>query len=377
MLSDALYLQSAGGELRALRFIDGALADLGVWYPGQPLVGNCYRARVTRLEPAIGVAFCDLGAGPHGILPLEQAPRSLTEGAALPVRLVRAAAPGKGPKLAPARGPAAWQEGPIRLLETKADLLARFLDTSPEAILIDQPAWKASLGEAAGVRLSPGGFSLSVTNALEAEVESLLSPRVAVSGGSLLIEPGETLTAIDVNLGSAGRGRAGQARDSFNHEVLSEVGRQLRLRALAGRILIDCLSLENGKQRELLKAAMRRAVSDDVERVEVKGMTMTGLLELTRRRGLFSPLYELLTESDPLGGRRLKLRAEAAALIRQLTAQRRDEAARPLVVEASTALLRVLEGMESWRSLTAASASLLKVLPMEESDQARHRIRPA
>lgn len=383
MLSDALYLQSAGGERRALRFRDGALVDLGIWYPGQPLVGDCYRARVTRLERAIGVAFCDLGVGPQGILPLEQAPKTLTEGTALPVRLVRAAAPGKGPKLAPARGPAAWQEGATpRLLEAKTNLLTRFLDPALEAIQIDAPDWKADLGDAEGVHLSPGGFSLALTNTLEAEVETLLGPKVAVAGGSLLIEPGETLTAIDVNLGAAGgskaaRGRADQARADFNHRVLDEIARQLRLRAIGGRILIDCLSLESGKARDALKAAMRRALAEDPERVEVKGMTVTGLLELTRRRGLFAPLHELLTERDPLGGRRLKPRAEAAAVLRQVTARRRDEPARPLVLEASHALLSVLDGMESWRSFRTASASLLKVLPMGESSQARHRIRPA
>ncbi|MEQ8655499.1 MAG: ribonuclease E/G [Kiloniellales bacterium] len=392
-LSDALYLQSLGGERRALRFRDGRLSDLGVWYPGQPLVGNCYRARVTRLEPSLGLAFCDLGSGPQGVLPLEQAPKSLTEGAALPVRLVRAAAPGKGPKLAPARGPADWQEGPTpRLLEAKTDLLARFLAPKPEAIFIDAPDWKGELGAAEGIRFSPGGFSLSLTNTLEAEVEALLGPQVAVGGGSLLIEPGETLTAIDVNLGAAGRGnvgrenvgrgnvgrgKAGQARAAFNHQVLDEVARQVRLRALAGRILIDCLSLDSSREREALKAAARQAFAGDSERVEVKGMTVTALLELTRRRGLFAPLHELLTAGDPLGGRRLKPRAEAAQVIRQLAARRRDEAARALVLEVSPSLLQVLEGLESWRAITAASGSLLTVLSIEESQPARHRIRPA
>ncbi len=372
---DALYLQSIGGECRAFRYREGLLDELAIWHPGQPFVGDCYRARVTRIVPALGLAFCDLGVGPKGVLPLEQAPKDLTEGRALPLRMVRAAAPGKGPKLAPARGPKEWHEGEVpRRLVAAAKPLERFLKPEPSLILVDRPEARDLLTADQPVRISPAGFPLALTNHLEAEVEALLTPRVELSGGSLLIEPGETLTAIDVNQGTAGRGLAERARADFNHQVLDEVARQLRLRSLAGRILIDCLSLESRQERDRLKAAMRQALADDPERVEVKGMTVTGLLEITRRRGHFSPLHEALTENALLGGRRLSLRAEAACLLRQLAAMRRDQPAERLRLKVGEPLLAVLSANASWSALTESSGSLLQVLPFQEPDSRRFRI---
>ncbi len=375
-LPDALYLQSAGGELRAFRFAAGDLADLAVWLPGRPLPGDLYLARVRRLEPALGLAFCDLGAGPEGILPLEQAPRSLTEGELLPVRLVRAAAPGKGPKLAPARGPKAWREGEApRLLEAGADPLARFLGPGLSAVVVDSPDWRARLGAGVETTLLPGGFGTALNNLLEGEVEALLQPRVALGAGSLLIEPGETLTAIDVNLGAAGQGQARRAAADFNRLALGEIARQLRLRSLAGRVLVDCLTSGLEGEGRALKARLKEAVADDPERVEVKGMTLTGLLELTRRRGLFPPLHELLTQAEaPYGGRRLTARAEAAQVMRRLVAERRDGPARLLRLEADRELLAALERLPSWARLSSASASLLEVLPLEERGPERHRL---
>ncbi len=381
-LSDALYLQSLGDECRAFLYRAGALQDLAVWRDGRPLLGDLYLARVRRLERALGLAFCDLGEGPDGVLPLDQAPRDLTEGAALPVRLVRAAAPGKGPKLAPARlprnasGQEQWQDetAPCLLQRTGAPL-ARFLEAQPAAVLIDSPDWTALLPRDCRPRLLPGGFGRALNNHLEGEVEGLLQPPVALAGGSLLIEPGATLTAIDVNLGAAGRGPAGRAAQDFNRLVLPEVARQIRLRALAGRILIDCLAPSGVGEARVLKTAMKEALAGDPERVEVKGMTLTGLLELTRRRGLFQPLHELLMEPyGPYGGRRLTAAAEAARLLRQLAAERRDQPAAALRLEVGDGLLALLERQQAWRDLRRASAALLKVVALPESGPERYRL---
>lgn len=377
-LSDALYLQSLGGECRAFLYRAGELCDLAVWRNGRPLLGDLYLARVRRLERSLGLAFCDLGEGPDGVLPLEQAPRDLTEGAALPVRLVRAAAPGKGPKLAPARLPQDRQTGPAPcLLQRTGAPLARFLEARPAAVLVDSPDWTALLPRDCRPRLLPGGFGRALNNHLEGEVESLLQPRVELAGGSLLIEPGETLTAIDVNLGAAGRGPAGRAAQDFNRLVLPEVARQIRLRALAGRILIDCLAPSGAGDARVLKTAMKEALAGDPERVEVKGMTLTGLLELTRRRGLFQPLLELLTEPyGSYGGRRLSAAAEAARLLRRLAAERRDHPAAALRLEVGTSLLALLERQPAWQELRRASAALLEVLALPESEQERYRLGP-
>ncbi|GAB5468145.1 MAG: ribonuclease E/G [Rhodospirillales bacterium] len=364
-MENGLLLQALGGETRAFRFRDGDLVDLGVWRGRQPLPGDVYLGRVQRLEPALGLAFCDLGVGPAGVLPFDQAPKTLTEGLALPLRILRAAAPGKGPKLTAARGPTAWREGPApRLLQAGSDRLARFLAPEPAEIQVDS-ADLARQFQARGLsaKLVPGGFSGSLANRLEAEVECLLRPRVDLpGGGSLLIEPGETLTAIDVNMGAGGRGGAAAAATAFNLQALPEIARQLRLRSLAGRILIDCLALASPAQRQGLRQAMGRALADDPETTRLRGLTESGLLELTRRRGLLAPLHELLTEpAGPFGGRRLTRRAAAAALIRRLSAQLRETPGAPLRLEVDPPLLVALDLLEDWQALRQAAGPSLRL----------------
>ena len=77
---------------------------------------------------------------------------------------------------------------------------------------------------------------------IEAAIEAALAPRMTLpGGGEILFEPGETLTAIDVN--SRGfAGKPGSAADELNFLAAAEIARQLRLRALAGTIVIDTSS---------------------------------------------------------------------------------------------------------------------------------------
>ncbi len=371
-MEDGLTIQAIGGETRAFRFAEGRLADLGIWRARQPLPGDVYLARVARLDRPLGLAFCDMGEGPAGVLPLDQAPAGLSEGASLPVRLVRSAAPGKGPKLAPARGPARWKEGSApRLLERAAEPLARFLDPPPETLQVDTPGQAADL-RARGLapQLHPGGFAPALANLLDGEVEGLLQPLVELPGGaSLLIEPGETLTAIDVNMGAGGRGESAVAAEALNLSVLPEIARQLRLRALAGRIVIDCLALAGRDQRRRLRSAMERALAGDPERTRVLPMTAGGLLEVTRRRGLFAPLHELLTEpAGPFAGRRLTKKAEAIQVLRHLAALQRQAPGQRLVLRAEAGLFAELERMEDWQGLSKASGALLRIERIETPD---------
>jgi len=370
-MEDGLYLQALGGERRALLIAEGTLQDLGIWYERQPLPGDLYLARITRIERAIGVAFCSLGEGADGILPLDLAPNSLAEGQVLPLRIVRAAAPGKGPKLAPARVTPGLRSRPApRLLKREADLLARFLRADPDTIFVDSPKWREAL-DPRGVRarIEPIGFPAAVANALEACVDALLQPEVRlVGGGSLLIEPGTTLTAVDVNMGSGGRGAVPRASLDLNRLALQGVARHLRLRSLAGRILVDCLSEDSKTARAALAQAMRAALAGDPERVQVKGVTVTGLLEITRRRGLYAPLHELLLcPTAPV----LTLRAEASRFLRLLAGERRSRPGIRWRLVLAQDLQAYLEGLDDWPD---TARQLAQILPMEEKSEARYRL---
>jgi Rne/Rng family ribonuclease len=145
---------------------------------------------------------------------------------------------------------------------------------------------------------------LFAAEGLEEEIEALLTPRAELpDGGFLLIEPGQTLTAIDVNAGRHdGRGGAAAQAREVNLAAVAPIARQLRLRALSGLIVVDFLALARPEDRKALTAALRQAVADDPEPCQVFGLSPSGLLEMTRRRGC-APLHEVLCRPCGLGGR--------------------------------------------------------------------------
>ena len=116
------------------------------------------------------------------------------------------------------------------------------------------------------------------------QVAGLLGPVVALkSGGSIIIEETAALTAIDVNSGGAG-GSARELALSTNMEAVVEAARHIRLRNMAGVIVIDLMAMRSKDSEKKVVDAMRRALSDDPARPRLHGITSTGLLEITRPR---------------------------------------------------------------------------------------------
>ena len=210
---------------------------------------------------------------------------------------------------------AAAQRPPARL---SADDLAvvQFLTESGVAgiakIVVDDAAMAAALGEELeklGVAV-PDGVErhLGNTDVFEAlgvadEVADLLDPTVALkSGGSIIVEETAALTAIDVNAGS---GRGADLALSTNLEAVAEVARQIRLRNLAGLIVVDLMALKGqGTSKEKgalgrIVTAMKEAVAHDPAGPHVLGTTKAGLLEITRPRRR-APLSQQLLDPCPL-----------------------------------------------------------------------------
>lgn len=106
------------------------------------------------------------------------------------------------------------------------------------------------------------------------------------SGGSIVIDYTEALTAIDVNTGSFHRKGIPHNEAAFlaNREAADEIARQIRMRGIGGIILIDFIDMEEKAQRDAVVAALRRATSEDRVKTVVLGMTALGLVEMTRKR---------------------------------------------------------------------------------------------
>ena len=121
------------------------------------------------------------------------------------------------------------------------------------------------------------------------------------SGGSLVIDQGEALTAIDINTGSFTNTGSGNLEDTVtanNLEACEEVARQLRLRNIGGIIVIDFVDMDKEGNRRKVWDAFQKALTRDRSRTNVTKISELGLVEMTRKRTRES-LVQLLTEPCP------------------------------------------------------------------------------
>jgi ribonuclease E len=121
---------------------------------------------------------------------------------------------------------------------------------------------------------------------IESQLDSMFSPTVTLkSGGYIVINQTEALVSIDVNSGRATREHSiEETARKTNLEAASEIGRQLRLRDLAGLIVIDFIDMEDSRNDREVERRLRDAVKNDRARVQIGKISQFGLLEMSRQR---------------------------------------------------------------------------------------------
>ncbi len=121
---------------------------------------------------------------------------------------------------------------------------------------------------------------------VEAQLDAMHSPTVQLkSGGYLVINQTEALVAIDVNSGRSTRER--HIEDTAlrtNLEAADEIGRQLRLRDLAGLIVVDFIDMESNRNDAMVERRMKEALRHDRARIQLGRISHFGLLEMSRQR---------------------------------------------------------------------------------------------
>ncbi len=135
---------------------------------------------------------------------------------------------------------------------------------------------------------------------IEPEIERTLRRKVWLpSGGSLIIDQAEALTAIDVNTGRfVGSVELAETVLTTNLQAADEVARQLRLRDLGGIIVVDFIDMDNPRHRQQVTHAFEEALRRDRAKLKVHSISPLGLVEMTRKRTGES-LTTLLTEPCP------------------------------------------------------------------------------
>ena len=121
---------------------------------------------------------------------------------------------------------------------------------------------------------------------LEVEIARALGRKVWLkSGGYIIIEQTEALTAVDVNTGRfVGKHNLEDTILKTNLEAVKEIAYQLRLRNIGGLIIIDFIDMEKEAHREKVHSALEEALKNDKSKTNILKISELGLVEMTRKR---------------------------------------------------------------------------------------------
>jgi Ribonuclease G/E len=175
-----------------------------------------------------------------------------------------------------------------------------------------------------------------------------MTPHVGLpSGGRIIIEHTQALTAIDVDSGQHdGRGDPLRLARETNSQAAREIARQLRLREIGGRVVIDFIPLQGRGEVAGLLAQLQRWLDLDPARVHLGRMSEMGLVELSRRRRQ-PALARRLSVVCPLcqgGGEIPRVRWVADNLLDRILRESHAAKGRPLAVRAAVAVVEDLGG---------------------------------
>lgn len=358
---DEVLISALPGDRRAAACAGSALLHLAFDDGEELRTGDLRLGRIMALAPALGAAFVDIGAERPGLLMRADAPpgHSLAAGETLLVRIARAPSGEKGAKLdarlpprADGADAATSAQAPC-LVERGDDPIVALLRTAAgpalrRVVVDDAPtlsALRAVVPAIAGaLELWRGRQPLFAAEGIDEAIEAALSPQVPLrSGGRLAIEETEAVVAIDVDSGATPAPSPRAAAFACDLEAAAAIGRHIRLRDLAGTIVIDFVPLRRPAERERVFRALQDALRGDDRRLRIGGWTRLGLLELVReRRG--PSLLRRLTGPCAGGGRSRNPRWVAGEALRQVAAAWREPGCGAPRLIASPAVAAMLDG---------------------------------
>jgi ribonuclease G len=171
---------------------------------------------------------------------------------------------------------------------------------------------------------------------LESQIHANLERKVWLkSGGSIVIDKSEALTAIDVNTGRfVGKRDLEETVLKTNLEAVQEVVRQLRFRNLGGLIIIDLIDMESAANRDKVYRALQEALRADKARTNILKISELGLVEMTRKRTRENLVQTLCEPCSYCEGRGYVLSHESVAfrVLREIRKHMRTLRGRPIAI---------------------------------------------
>jgi ribonuclease E len=211
---------------------------------------------------------------------------------------------------------------------------------------------------------------------LEDQIETIYKRRVPLkSGGEIVIEETEALTAIDVNSSRSREASAGEMAAKTNVEAAIEIARQLRLRDLGGLIVIDFIDMEQPKHARAVEKALRDAMRPDKAKWDATKISKLGILEISRQRikpTKAQATYVTCPECDGSGTVRTTEAAALAALRKiQMRVVRGDISALKATLPSDVALYLLNQKREELIGLESRFGVSVSLLP--RPDYAKER----
>ena len=289
---DRLILAGGPGERRIALLAGDEVLGFAI-DRGEAAVGDVFLGRVLGKPPGGGATFVEIGAALPGYLPRSG---DWHEGQALPVQVTAEARLDKGAVLTHRIQqdlPPDWErlKPPAKLIAPGR--LARLLADYPEIgeVLVDQPSL---LPEAR--KLFPGARhqrdiwrGSGAADAFELALSRIVP---LAGGGRLIIDEAAGATIIDIDAGGLGR-------DQANRLALPEIARQLRLRNIAGQVIVDPIPGDGADYLKNLVEHLKTLLAEDPVSTDVLGVTRMRMIELVRTRRLPSLSDYFLAPPQP------------------------------------------------------------------------------
>jgi ribonuclease G len=187
---------------------------------------------------------------------------------------------------------------------------------------------------------------------IEDEIARALSRKVPLpSGGYLIIDQAEALTAIDVNTGRyVGKGSQNLEETAFktNLEAVEEIAYQLRFRNIGGLVILDLIDMDIGSNREKVWRQLEQLLAKDKAKTTINRISELGLIEMTRKRtreSLTRTMHETCFYCDGTG--QIQSRTTIAyEILRQLRRERHTLPGYSVIVNAHPAVIDLMQGEE-------------------------------
>jgi ribonuclease G len=265
-----------------------------------------------------------------------------------------------------ARAPAVLYSEPSLPLRVVRDV------ANPETkrIVVDSPAVHAEIMSFVSrfvadpkprVELYRGALPIFDEYGIEAEIDANMSRKVWLkSGGYLILDQSEALTAIDVNTGRfVGKRDLEETVLKTNLEAVREVVKQLRFRNIGGLIIVDLIDMESGENREKVYRAFQEALRQDKAKTNILKISELGLVEMTRKRTRENLVQQLCEPCSHCEGRGYLLSRESVThkILREIRKDAPRISGRRIAISVAPRVAEMLLGAER-EELAALSAEL-------------------